>query len=99
MAQNNITRYRTNYQDEIDSAALYRTLAAAEENQRLAEVYRRLAATEQPSRRCLGRTAACDRPAGSTGANRLALAHPRLAGAALRPTVRAADDQCHGASR
>src|SRR5215212_3390555 len=47
MEQNDIARYRTNYQDEIDSAALYRELAAAEQNQRLAEVYRRLAATEQ----------------------------------------------------
>jgi vacuolar iron transporter family protein len=46
-AQNNIARYRTNYQNEIDSVALYRALAAAEENQRLAEVYRRLAVTEQ----------------------------------------------------
>jgi len=47
LEQNNIARYRANYQDEIDSAALYRALAAAEENQQLAEVYRRLAATEQ----------------------------------------------------
>jgi VIT1/CCC1 family predicted Fe2+/Mn2+ transporter len=34
-------------QDEIDSAALYDTLARAEEDARLAEVYRRLAAAER----------------------------------------------------
>jgi hypothetical protein len=33
MAQNTTARYRANYQDEIDSAALYRALAAAEKNQ------------------------------------------------------------------
>jgi vacuolar iron transporter family protein len=47
MTPNNTARYRANYQNEIDSAALYRALAAAEENQRLAEVYTRLATTEQ----------------------------------------------------
>jgi VIT1/CCC1 family predicted Fe2+/Mn2+ transporter len=47
MAQTDIARYRANYQAEIDSAALYRALAAAEQNARLAEVYSRLAATEQ----------------------------------------------------
>jgi VIT1/CCC1 family predicted Fe2+/Mn2+ transporter len=47
MAENDTARYRANYQDEIDSAALYRALAAAEQNPRLAEVYTRLAATEQ----------------------------------------------------
>jgi VIT1/CCC1 family predicted Fe2+/Mn2+ transporter len=40
-------RYRANWQDEIDSAALYRALAVLEEDARLAEVYRRLAATEE----------------------------------------------------
>ena len=40
-------RYRVNWQDEVDSVALYRALAELEEDQRLAEVYRRLAATEE----------------------------------------------------
>lgn len=40
-------RYRVNWQDEIDSAALYRALAAAESRPELAKVYLRLAATEE----------------------------------------------------
>src|SRR5947199_7728331 len=40
-------RYRSNLQGEVDSAALYRALADAEENLQLAEVYRRLAAVEE----------------------------------------------------
>ena len=40
-------RYRANLQGEIDSAALYRALADAEENPQLAEVYHRLAAVEE----------------------------------------------------
>jgi VIT1/CCC1 family predicted Fe2+/Mn2+ transporter len=47
MEQSDTARYRANYQDEIDSAALYRALAAAEQDKRLSEVYTRLAATEQ----------------------------------------------------
>jgi VIT1/CCC1 family predicted Fe2+/Mn2+ transporter len=42
-----IIRYRTNLQGEIDSAALYRTLAEVEPQPQLAEVYRRLAAVEE----------------------------------------------------
>lgn len=40
------TRYRTNWQDEIESAALYSALADLEASPALANVYRRLAATE-----------------------------------------------------
>ncbi|MGH7125203.1 MAG: ferritin family protein, partial [Stellaceae bacterium] len=40
-------RYRSNLQGEVDSAALYRALAEAEQNLQLAEVYRRLAAVEE----------------------------------------------------
>ena len=47
MASTDADRYRANWQDEIDSAALYRALAALEDDERLAEVYRRLAATEE----------------------------------------------------
>lgn len=39
-------RYRANIQDEIDSAFLYRAVADAEKSPQLAEVYRKLAATE-----------------------------------------------------
>jgi VIT1/CCC1 family predicted Fe2+/Mn2+ transporter len=42
-----ISRYRENWQDEIESAFLYRALAKAEKQPALAEVYRRLALTEQ----------------------------------------------------
>ncbi|MBI4674508.1 MAG: VIT1/CCC1 transporter family protein [Chloroflexi bacterium] len=40
-------RYRANIQDEIDSAHLYRALADAEKSPQLAQVYRKLAATEE----------------------------------------------------
>ena len=40
------SRYTANLQGEIDSAALYRTMASAEKNPQLAEVYSRLAAVE-----------------------------------------------------
>ena len=39
-------RYAVNLQGEIDSAALYRTLASVEKKPELAEVYNRLAAVE-----------------------------------------------------
>src|SRR5712692_6340388 len=42
-----LARYRANLQDEIDSAALYRTLADIEAQPQLAEVYRRLAMVEE----------------------------------------------------
>jgi VIT1/CCC1 family predicted Fe2+/Mn2+ transporter len=40
-------RHLANWQDEVDSAALYRALADLESDARVAEVYRRLAATEE----------------------------------------------------
>src|SRR5207244_13400201 len=40
-------RYLSNLQGEVDSAALYRTLAQVEKNPQLAEVYRRLAGIEE----------------------------------------------------
>lgn len=42
-----LARYRANWQGEIDGAALYRTLADIETQPQLAEVYRRLADTEE----------------------------------------------------
>src|SRR5262245_61613176 len=47
MAESDFARYRANLQDEIDSAALYRTLADVEAQPQLAEVYRRLALVEE----------------------------------------------------
>ena len=41
------SRYRANLQGEIDSAALYRTLAAAEKDPKIQKVYERLAAVEE----------------------------------------------------
>ena len=42
-----IKRFLENWQDEIESAYLYRSLASAEPQPSLAEVYRRLAQTEE----------------------------------------------------
>lgn len=41
-----LDRYRANLEDELNSAALYNVMAEKETDSRLAEVYRRLAATE-----------------------------------------------------
>jgi VIT1/CCC1 family predicted Fe2+/Mn2+ transporter len=45
--QSPVARYRSNLDGEMDSAALYRALAAAEANPQLKEVYGRLAAVEE----------------------------------------------------
>ena len=42
-----VDRYLENWQDEIESAFLYRALANAESQVALAEVYRKLAVTEE----------------------------------------------------
>ncbi len=47
VSRQDIRRYRTNLLDELNSAALYRALAANEKNEELSEVYLRLAETEQ----------------------------------------------------
>src|SRR5581483_2965155 len=47
MATNDTARFRANWQDEIESAALYQAIAAGEAQPQLAEVYRRLAAVEE----------------------------------------------------
>lgn len=44
---NDISRYLANWQKEIDGAALYNALAEAESQTQLAEVYRRLAESEE----------------------------------------------------
>jgi len=45
--QDKAERYRSNLQGELDSAALYRTLAESEETPQMREVYHRLAAIEE----------------------------------------------------
>ena len=45
--KSDVARYRANLQGEIDGASLYRALAGAESDPRLAEVYGRLAAVEE----------------------------------------------------
>lgn len=45
--KSDIERYQTNYRSEQESALLYQELAKAETNTRLAELYRRMAETEQ----------------------------------------------------
>lgn len=42
-----LERYRTNFQKEIDGAALYRTLAEIEKNSQMAKVYGKLASSEE----------------------------------------------------
>lgn len=42
-----LQRYRANFQDETDSAALYRAMAASEKSPEIAELYRSLAAAEE----------------------------------------------------
>lgn len=43
----NLVAYQNSYDDEIGSASIYETLAKREKDERLAEVYRRMAATER----------------------------------------------------
>src|ERR671923_2869605 len=45
--KDDMARYRENRQDEINSAALYRTLAALEPQTQLAQIYERLATVEE----------------------------------------------------
>src|SRR5437870_1622587 len=45
--KNDVARYRENRQDEINSAALYRTLAALEPQTQLSQIYERLATVEE----------------------------------------------------
>jgi VIT1/CCC1 family predicted Fe2+/Mn2+ transporter len=47
VSQAELARYRANLQAELDGAALYRVLADGSGNPEVAEVYRRLAATEE----------------------------------------------------
>lgn len=84
-------RYRANIQDEIDSAHLYRAVADAEKSPPLAEVYRKLAATEekhaqfwQEKMRAAGEMAL---PQPSWRANTLALLARRFGASFVLPTI------------
>ena len=44
--RNDVARYRRNWQEEIDSAAIYAAIAQVEKAEKLAEVYRRLSASQ-----------------------------------------------------
>jgi VIT1/CCC1 family predicted Fe2+/Mn2+ transporter len=46
MESGDVERWRDNWQDEVDGAALYRAMAESESNPELAELYRNLAETE-----------------------------------------------------
>jgi VIT1/CCC1 family predicted Fe2+/Mn2+ transporter len=46
-SKDEITRYRVNLQGEVDGAAMYRAMAELEAQPQRAEIYRRLAATEE----------------------------------------------------
>ena len=46
VSRQDIQRYKKNYQDEVDNVFLYGQIAQGEKNPELAEVFRRLAATE-----------------------------------------------------
>ena len=64
-----ISRYLENWQDEVDSAAEYRAMGAAEPDPRLAKVYANLAAMEEThiafwEKRCRLRSPAA-RPSGA----------------------------------
>ena len=47
MNEQDTARYLANWQDEVDSAALYQAVATAESNSQLAGVYKKLAAAER----------------------------------------------------
>lgn len=47
MTSSDVSRYRDNWQDEVDGAAIYRAMATAEPDSALSEIYERLARTEQ----------------------------------------------------
>ena len=52
-----IKRFRSNLSDELDSAALYETLAGAERDTERKRVYAELAASERPCARLVRETA------------------------------------------
>jgi VIT1/CCC1 family predicted Fe2+/Mn2+ transporter/rubrerythrin len=93
-----VARYRANLQSEREGAALYQVLAHREKDQRLAEVYRRLAETEQRHAsvweerlRAAGQPAQPFRPSWRTSA--LGWLARRLGAAAVVPIVSSMERQ------
>ena len=83
-------RYTANLQGEVDSAALYRTLAQTEKNPQLAQVYQRLAAIEEAhAEYWRNHIAAIDQRVPKS-ASRLSVARARLARAPLWRILRTA---------
>jgi len=100
--QDELSRYRTNLQGEVDSIALYAALSQAETDPRIAEVYRRLAKVE--ARHADVWRAAIAREGGSAGevspsprARVLGWLAKRLGVGAVLPVVVAAEDRDHAA--
>ena len=89
MPQSDTARYRANWQDEIDSAALYRSLADSEQTPQLATVYRNLAEAEDKHAAFWEEQAQGSRAGRPAPPSRLAQPHARIAREALRPPVRA----------
>jgi vacuolar iron transporter family protein len=90
----NLGRYRRNLQGEVDSAALYRALSATEPDQKLKEVYRRLAAVEEAhaefwSRRIAGLGAKAQRIKPGMRTRLLAWLARRLGPEAVLPMINA----------
>lgn len=91
-------RYRENWQDEVDGAHLYRTVAAVEESPQLAEVYRRLAETEERHadfwrERLRDVGARADAPQPTRRARALAWLARRFGAAIVLPTLTADEDR------
>jgi VIT1/CCC1 family predicted Fe2+/Mn2+ transporter len=91
-ARSDLKRWRTNYRDEVDGAALYRAMAESEPSKELAEVYRRLgdiearhAAFWADQLREHGARASADRP--SLRARTLIMLARRFGASVLVPTV------------
>ena len=97
-----LSRYRTNLQGEVDSVALYTALSKAEPDPKIAEVYRRLAKVEGKHadvwRQAIARKGASSgKPAPSVRARVLGWLAKRLGVGAVLPVVVAAEGRDHAA--
>lgn len=100
--QQDLARFRANLEDERNSAALYAILAENEKDPRLAEVYRRLAATEDKhAAEWAGRLAAAGAPESSFRASwrtrTLAWLARRFSPQLIIPTLAASERQAMNA--
>ena len=91
-------RYTANLQGEVDGAALYRTLSQTEKNPELAQVYARLGAVEEAHAEFWKRKIEAIGQRLPKLAAELSDAGARLAGAPLRPGLRAADASTRSSS-